>query len=169
MAKGSILRGVYTPQMVINGSEQIVGSDRGAFLRAVEKEETQPAKLAVHILSTSLTGSALTVRYATEGEVPQRGADLVAVLADDSDRSSVLRGENSGQTLAHVAVARSVSRVASIHDAGEHSVQIPIPGSFQGSQKHHLILFVQTPGMAESWARIQDRSSWAKPSVYLSR
>ncbi|MCU1226591.1 MAG: hypothetical protein JWQ42_4684 [Edaphobacter sp.] len=29
---------VYTPQMVINGEEQIVGSDNASLLRAVEKE-----------------------------------------------------------------------------------------------------------------------------------
>ena len=31
------LDGVYTPQMVINGTEQIVGSDRAAFARAIQK------------------------------------------------------------------------------------------------------------------------------------
>ncbi len=141
------LEGVYTPQMVINGEEQIVGSDRAALVRAVEKEqETQP-RLSLHILSLRSDGATLTVTFSTSGEVPAHGgADLIAVLADDSDRSSVLHGENSGQTLAHVAVARSIARVARVQAAGERTVQIPIPSSFQGSQGHHLILFAQTPG-----------------------
>ena len=88
----------------------------------------------------------MTVNFSISGDVPAHGADLMAVLADDSDRSSVLRGENSGQTLAHVAVARSISRVAKLRAAGEQTVQIQIPASFQAAQGHHLILFAQTPG-----------------------
>ena len=43
------LDGVYTPQMVINGAEQIVGSDRAALAQAVQKEEEQrPRMLSPH-------------------------------------------------------------------------------------------------------------------------
>ena len=140
------LEGVYTPQMVINGAEQIVGSDRAALLRAVQAEEEQHPRISLRILSLSVAGNTLTVNFSTSGDVPAQGADLMAVLADDSDRSSVLHGENSGQTLAHVAVARSISRVARVRAAGERTVQVQIPASFQATQGHHLILFAQTPG-----------------------
>jgi hypothetical protein len=140
------LEGVYTPQMVINGEEQIVGSDRAALLRAVETEETQHPRVSVRILSLNLAGNTLAVSFSISGDMPAQGADLIAVLADDSDRSSVLHGENSGQTLAHVAVARSISRVARLRSAGERTVQVQIPPTFLATQKHHLILFAQTPG-----------------------
>jgi len=140
------LEGVYTPQMVINGSEEIVGSDRAAFVRALQKEAEQSPPIALRILSVNLVGSTLTVAYSATGQVPVHGADLVAVLADDSDQSSVLRGENSGQTLVHVAVARSIARLARVQAAGERTVQINLPASFRPAQKHHLILFAQTPG-----------------------
>ncbi len=102
--------------------------------------------MSLRIVSLSVAGSTLTVNFSTSGDLPAQGADLIAVLADDSDRSSVLRGENSGRTLAHVAVARSISRMAKVKAAGERTVQIPIPASFQTTQGHHLILFAQTPG-----------------------
>jgi hypothetical protein len=140
------LEGPYTPQMVINGAEQIVGSDRGALLHAVEQEDAESPRLSLRIVSVNVAGNTLTVNLATSGDVPKQGADLMAVLADDSDRSNVLRGENSGRTLAHVAVARSITRVARVKTAGELTVQIPIPTSFQANQGHHLILFAQTPG-----------------------
>ena len=78
--------------------------------------------------------------------MPLHGADLIAVLADDYDRSNVLHGENSGETLAHVAVARSLTRVARLQSAGERMFRIELPVSFQASTRHHLILFAQTPG-----------------------
>jgi hypothetical protein len=140
------LEGPYTPQMVINGAEQIVGSDRAALLHAVEKEDAETPRMFLRIVSLSVAADTLTVNLAASGDVPKQGADLMAVLADDSDRSNVLRGENSGRLLAHVAVARSITRVAKVKTAGDLTVQIPIPASFQATQGHHLILFAQTPG-----------------------
>ena len=140
------LDGVYTPQMVINGAEQIVGSDRAALLRAVLTEEEHPSRMALRILSVEAAQGGWNVHFSASGELPAHGVDLIAVLADDSDRSNVLHGENSGRTLAHVAVARSISRIAKLQTVGEGTAQIPIPPSFQASQGHHLILFAQTPG-----------------------
>ena len=140
------LDGVYTPQMVINGSQQIVGSDHGALARAVQKEEEEPSPISLHILSLQVEGGAVTVAYSASGAVPLHGADLIAVLADDYDRSNVLHGENSGETLAHVAVTRSLTRVARLQSAGERMFQVELPASFQTAARHHLILFAQTPG-----------------------
>ena len=140
------LDGVYTPQMVVNGAEQIVGSDRAALEQAVQKEAEQPSRMSLHIRSLSAAGDKLTVKFSADGEVPAKGVDVIAVLADDSDKSNVLHGENSGRLLAHVAVARSISRVGKVQAAGERTVEIQIPSSFQTSQGHHLILFAQTPG-----------------------
>jgi hypothetical protein len=140
------LESVYTPQMVINGSQQIVGSARAAFLQAIEKEDQQPARLSLHIVSLSADSSKLSVSYSASGELPAHGADLIAALVDDSDQSSVHGGENSGQTLVHVSVARSLARVAKLEATGEKTLQLRLPSSFQGTQKHHLILFVQARG-----------------------
>jgi hypothetical protein len=140
------LEGVYTPQMVINGAEQIVGSDRAALLRAVMTEEAHPSQMTLRILSVEAGRGGWNVHFSAGGELPAHGVDVIAVLADDSDQSNVLHGENSGRTLAHVAVARSISKIAKLQTAGEGTAQIPIPSSFQASPGHHLILFAQTPG-----------------------
>ena len=142
------LDSIYTPQMVVNGAEQFVGSDQTGLTRAIQHQQ-QPEPIDLHILSAHADGSTLSVSFSASGEIPARGADLIAVLADDADRSSVLRGENSGRTLAHVAVARSLTRVATLNAANnqkEQRVQISLPPSVQSTQGHHLILFAQTPG-----------------------
>jgi hypothetical protein len=74
---------------------------------------------------------------------------MVTVLADDVDRSNVLRGENSGRELAHVSVARAMARVATVHRATEQTAQLPIPESFQEDhgRGHHLVLFAQTAAL----------------------
>ena len=139
------LDSVYTPQMVINGAQQVLGSSYAEVTRAIQKENEQPVRVALHIVSASVAGSTLTVTFSTTGDASVQGADVVAVLADDTDRSSVLRGENSGRTLAHISVARSLVRVAKVQ-AAEQTVKIRIPLSFRATEKHHLILFAQAAG-----------------------
>jgi hypothetical protein len=140
------LDSVYTPQMVINGAQQVLGSNHAGVISAIRKESEQPARATLHILSASVVGNKLSVKFSAAGDASSQKADVVAVLADDVDQSSVLRGENSGRTLAHVSVARSLARVAKVREAAEQTVEIPVPPSFKGLPGHHLILFVQAAG-----------------------
>jgi len=137
---------VYTPQMVVNGGEQFVGSDRAGLLRALEKEQRQPDAVTFSIQSVTQQGTMLTVAFNASGAIPSHGVDIIAVVTDDSQRSSVSKGENSGRTLVHVSVARSLQRVATLRAAAQQTVQIPLPSGFQSSTAHHLILFAQIKG-----------------------
>ncbi len=139
---------VYTPQMVINGEEQIVGSDRAGLLRAI-REEQKPTSLSVHINSINAHDRTLIVDFSVTGTTPRGGADLFAVITDDADRSSVLHGENSGRTLSHVSVARSITRIAKLGDRTEQTIRIPLPATSQLSDNpgRHLVLFAQTAGL----------------------
>lgn len=135
--------GPYTPQMVVNGREQFVGSNVDALQSALG-DEARRAQLDLNILFITQSSSGLDVKFSTAGEM-SRPLDIVAVLTDDADRSSVLRGENGGRLLQHVSVARSLARVATVRGDGEESVHISFPGGFtlgRGSG-HHLILFAQ--------------------------
>lgn len=135
--------GPYTPQMVVNGREQLVGSDVGALQQAL-RAEAQRTHLDLNILSSRLSSSGLDVKFSVAGEM-SRPLDIVAVVTDDADRSNVLRGENGGRLLQHVSVARSLVRVATVKGAAQQSVHIAFPDGFQldNGSGHHLILFAQ--------------------------
>ncbi len=139
------LDSVYTPQMVVNGSEQFVGNDRGGLVRAVKQQIGHPEAIAVNISGLNRTGNRLSVTFSASGAIPSSGAEIIAVIADDTDQSSVQRGENSGRTLTHVSVARSLSRVATLKTPEEKTITVALPSSFQPTQPHHLILFAQAP------------------------
>jgi hypothetical protein len=142
------LDSVYTPQMVINGEEQIVGSDRAGLLRAIREEE-KPKPISVHIDAVSVHDRFLVVEFSITGNMPSGGADLFAAVTDDNAKSSVTRGENSGRTLSHVSVARSITRVAKVSSQTKQTVQIPLPSpsKLSGNQGRHLILFAQAPDL----------------------
>jgi hypothetical protein len=144
------LDSVYTPQMVINGQEQIVGSNSAGLLRAIRKED-QMSQMDVHIASASLDGNILTLDFSVSGTIPGKGAEIYAILADDKASSNVLRGENSGSTLSHVSVARTITRVANLQEATELTIRLPLAGYIQqsGHLGRHLILFAQAPGFGQ--------------------
>jgi len=135
--------GPYTPQMVVNGREQFVGSDVGALQRALGDEARRPY-LNLSILSTTPSSSGLDVTFSIEGKM-SRPLDIIAVVTDDTDQSNVLRGENGGRLLQHVSVARSLVRVATVSGAAQMSVHIAFSDGFHldSGSGHHLILFAQ--------------------------
>jgi hypothetical protein len=135
--------GSYTPQMVLNGHEQFVGSDVGALESAL-RNDARRDHLGMEILSSAPSSAGLEVKFSLTGNV-RHPLDIVAVLTDDVDRSNVQRGENSGRVLQHVSVARLLTRVATVKGDAEESAHIPFPDGFQlgGGSRHHLILFAQ--------------------------
>jgi hypothetical protein len=142
------LDSVYTPQMVINGEEQIVGSDRAGLLRAI-REEQKPQPISVHIDAVMVHDRALVIDFSITGNLPSGGADLLAAITDDQTKSSVTRGENSGRTLSHVSVARSITRIAKVSSQTQQTIRIPLPSpnSLSENQGRHLVLFAQAPGL----------------------
>lgn len=138
--------GSYTPQMVLDGREQFVGSDTGALERGL-RDEAARDHLELRILSFTPSSSRVEVKFSLSG-APTKPLDIVAVLTDDSVRSNVLRGENGGRFLEHASVARSLVRIASVRGDVEQSSEIALPEGFRqaGTSGHHLILLAQERG-----------------------
>jgi hypothetical protein len=95
------LDGVYTPQVVVDGEEQMVGNDATAVSRAVAHASLAP-KVDLAIDSAQWKDGGVQFSVSGTGS----NANLVAALAEDATRSEVAKGENAGRTLHHVAVVR---------------------------------------------------------------
>ena len=140
------LDSVYTPQAVVNGSQQLVGNDRGGLLAAIGAQSAMETGM-LRILSVQREGTnKLQVTYALKGTLPANGIDLVAVVADDLDQTHVLRGENAGETLRHVSVARTMVPLGNMRVTTEAKA-VEIPTMQTGSGRQHVVLFAQTPGL----------------------
>jgi hypothetical protein len=138
------LDSVYTPQMVIDGAQQLNGSNGSQVAHAIETAAAQPGKLQIAISDTSWNNDVLHATVSVPDLSPQtaKGATLYAVLADDEDTSNVARGENSGRTLKHVAVVRMMQKVSSLHGPYSGPVKIRLPRGVTRS-KMRLVVFVQ--------------------------
>jgi hypothetical protein len=92
----------YTPQMVVDGTEQFVGSDGRALVAAMTKQAKMPKQNLAIATAKWDQGSA---QFSVRANAPA-GTKLVAVIAADATHSEVARGENAGRTLHHIAVVR---------------------------------------------------------------
>jgi len=144
------LDSVYTPQVVVNGETQVLGSDGPAILKAVTKND-HPSTVMLKIDSVTRADPAkLAVTFSIDG-LAGHGVDVYAVITDDAATSSVARGENTGRTLQHVSVARSMSKVARVKDTTRMTISLPVPGLIKGQPEtgRHLILFAQEGGVGK--------------------
>lgn len=92
----------YTPQMVVDGEREFVGSD-GRSLVAALQSAAKTSKPSLVIENAKWDhGTALFSIHGTA----RAGTKLIAVLAADAAHQEVSGGENSGRTLHHVAVVR---------------------------------------------------------------
>jgi hypothetical protein len=137
------LESVYTPQVIVNGAHEVLGSDRGAILRAVDAEG-KASPVAVELLSVERDGGAISFSYRVREDGKTPSAAVFAVVSEDAVSSDVARGENSGRTLTHVAVARVLSRVGSVH--GADIVRHGQVSASETSKPEHLLLFAQEDG-----------------------
>jgi|SRR6266568_2258487 len=96
------LESSYTPQLVVDGAEQVVGNDAAAVTGAVARAVANP-KTKLAIGDAHWTGGA--IQFSVHGVV-RSGETLSAAVAEDATRSEVARGENAGRTLHHIAVVR---------------------------------------------------------------
>ena len=135
------LQSVYTPQMVIDGTQQVNGSDGPAIAHALEKAAVRAQHVSIEIKDATWSGDTLQATVSIP-ETDEKGADIYAVLADDQDTSDVKRGENAGHTLTNVAVARVLRKVGKLRRAYNGQIRIPLPSGMERG-KMRLIVFAQ--------------------------
>jgi hypothetical protein len=98
---------VYTPQMVIDGQAEAVGSERAAVAKRIAQARALP-----HItLAVERKNGAVQVRIPA-GQTPAAGADVWVIDYDSRHVTRIERGENSGVTLTNANVVRRMTRVA---------------------------------------------------------
>jgi hypothetical protein len=102
-------RGVYTPQMIVDGQTELVGSDKAAAKRAIAAAAKAPKA------KVQLTRAGDRVRVAV-GELPEMSgmASVWLAITEQGLRTAVARGENAGSTLVHAPVVRRLKKLGTI-------------------------------------------------------
>jgi hypothetical protein len=148
-AKRLGLDSVYTPQMVVDGTSEFVGSDAVLADKALVKALRRP-KLAVRLSNVAMGATNILQAHLEAGALQAsfglREADVYVAVAFNHAESQVTHGENAGRTLAHTAVVRSIVRVGIFQQghAFAQDVQLKLDAGVDTGNLR-LVAFVQEP------------------------
>ncbi len=117
---------IYTPQLVVNGRSEFVGSDEFKIRKAITKALATEHNTTLNIQSKQQDDQ-LIVNY----QVSKAAKDsriLVAVI-QKSATTKVERGENRGHLLSHVQIVRKLHSEA-VTEGGEGTIKLKLPPEF---------------------------------------
>jgi hypothetical protein len=111
---------VYTPQIVVDGTWQAVGSDHADVEQALGLAQRSRTEIPVML---TLDHGRAQIKLGTGGDVAS--ASLLLIGFDRRHVTAVKRGENGGRTLTHVDVVRGIEEVARL-TGGPDEIEVPI-------------------------------------------
>lgn len=150
---------VYTPQLILNGSTEFVGSDEREIKNTLVKALSVPATKTLALQVQQQAGK-LNIQY--QLSKPAQGQLVIAVLQKHAV-SSVKAGENKGRTLSHAQIVRSLSTF-NIAPQGQGQESIMLPVGFD-VQNWEIIGMVQNPETGEILSATC--AAFSSPSVKL--
>ncbi|MEO5572659.1 MAG: DUF1223 domain-containing protein [Bacteroidia bacterium] len=122
------LQTVYTPQMIVNGSHEFVGSSKNELEDALNKSlSTKPMANFKTLESTLQIGNPIHVKYELDGNYAK--CKINFALVSLSETTLIKRGENGGRTLKNENVVRQFISIPAAEN-GEISFDLsPVPAS----------------------------------------
>jgi len=137
--------GIFTPQMIVDGTDQFVGNDAQHALKSITTAAQTP-KISLTVTNVTVDGR----RVSAEVSAPPSSfkGDLYAALVDPVDATDVKKGENGGKHLEHAGVVRTMQRIGSLKDlaAGPRKFNLNAPSdAVPGGMR--VVVFAQRSDM----------------------
>ena len=142
-------RDSYTPQFIVDGASTIRVGQVRQMEDVFNKAKTAP-KLSVRIDDVKVDAAApgvLHARIHADESPDKHGADVYVALALNYVESQVLRGENGGHRLTHVAVVQQLVKVGKVERGRSFDQEVDLklkPGA--DLKNLRLVAFVQEQG-----------------------
>jgi len=138
-----------TPQIIVDGSQEMPLSDPKQIKDILQKAAATP-KVPVRIGEPAIDAAnptAWRVHIETDANSDNHNADVFVAVALDHVESQVLKGENGGKHLVHVAVVQQITKVGKLPKGKTFAQDVQLklnPGT--DPKNVRLIAFVQEPG-----------------------
>lgn len=143
------LKDVYTPQIFVDGTTELKLRDSNQVGEILEKAATAPM-LPVRIESAKIDGTNPALvrgHIQIDNTSDVHNGDVYVAVALNHAESDVLRGENKGRRLTHVAVVESLKKIGKLEknkSFGEDFQMKLKPGTDPANIR--IVAFVQEPG-----------------------
>ncbi|SDE20611.1 hypothetical protein SAMN05216464_104342 [Mucilaginibacter pineti] len=132
------LQSVYTPQIVVNGKKEFVGSQEGTLRNAIT-EGLRTMAAGTLALSAQREQGSISVQYQTKDVA--KNTSLLLALVQKTAQTNVKSGENGGHVLSHVQIVRKLQSQP-LDKSGNGAVTIALPDGFN-AQGWELVGFIQ--------------------------
>jgi len=139
------VRAPYTPQIVVNGSVELLGSDSSRAGKVFNQERSLPV-VPVRVTEIGMDRGKVHAHVET-GEVPAEADVFVALVLEHAD-TQVKRGENDGRHLEHVDVLQSLDGAGKVQKGQSFSKDVSVSGGKPGFA-YRLIAFIQQPAQGK--------------------
>ncbi|MBI1347159.1 DUF1223 domain-containing protein [bacterium] len=134
------LSAIYTPQMIVNGRDEFVGSNWKLADTAIGNALKTPVRHQVTLkCQVNTTDKTCQVTYTVSPAA--QNAELQLVLVESGLSSKVTAGENRGETLTHVNAVRNWTTI-SRGPISQGTATLSLPKDWQRSRSQ-IIGFVQ--------------------------
>ncbi len=128
---------VYTPQAVVQGQYQMVGSNKPGIVAAVAKAGATTPDVSLSV-KTTMTGNVLTLSYHLNAI--DSSQQIAAVLVQTKAETNIRRGENEGLQWKGFNVVRMLKTAAI--SGNEGVLQLTMPADLT-SENASVVVFVQ--------------------------
>ncbi len=139
---------VYTPEMIVDGTREFVGSASKEAQKAIDQSRVEP-KLQIGLSDVALASGVLHGRIEIEmltASLRSRSGDVYVAVALNHAESQVLHGENQGRLLQHVAVVQTITKLGSLSRTKGFAQDAALKlGEKADPANLRLIVFVQDP------------------------
>ncbi len=99
------LQSIYTPQVIINGKTEMVGSDETRLRQAIDEQLAHAVNAAIEASAHNADAKTITVDYTVPGK--SQGAFHAALIQMQAS-TAVKNGENAGKQLHHADIVRDL-------------------------------------------------------------
>lgn len=129
---------IYTPQVIVGGSERVSGSNAGAIAAAIAKKAAQAMPV---IISAQREGNQIVINL--QADPPLAGGAVVQLVRyRDAASVSIKRGENAGRDITYRNIVTSWERLS------DWPGQAPLALSAKAAGNDGAVVIVQRAGMA---------------------
>ena len=101
------LNSIYTPQVVINGKKEFIGSNKSRLISSIEEQLNERSAVSIKLNAVQNAEGKIDVQYSAEG-VDAKNEQAILVLIQKMATNEIKKGENKGRTLHHINIVRNI-------------------------------------------------------------
>ncbi len=139
---------IYTPELVVAGRADCVGTDRSRLRALVEQVSSEPERATVRVAAGAASGGKLPVTISARRVVDPTApaAEVLVALYENGLDTPVGSGENAHRKLHNDRVVRRLLRALTLPaGGGDAQTQLEIPVDPAWGERVGVVAFIQEP------------------------